>query len=93
MCEQLEERRLLSAPVPAIALFANSSSIIAGQAVHAEVDPANTVLGSGTAVTANYKWDFGDTTSGSVNDVLPGFNAAHVYSTPGTYTLTLKTGR
>ena len=34
---------------------------------------------------AEVTWDFGD--PGSAYDVLPGFNAAHVYDQPGTYTI------
>jgi len=37
---------------------------------------------------ASYDWDFGD---GSAH--FSGFNAAHVYETPGTYTVTLKVTR
>lgn len=36
---------------------------------------------------AVYAWDFGDP-AGAFN-TLPGFNAAHVYDEPGTYTITL----
>jgi len=44
-------------------------------------------LASGTPLTAKYEWDFGD---GTPTARLPGWNAAHVYDTPGTYTLSLR---
>ena len=47
----------------------------------------NSTLGAGTAIDANYQWNFGDT-HGAFN-TLPGFNAAHIYNTPGTYPITL----
>lgn len=50
---------------------------------HADV--IDVPLGSGTPMTAKYEWDFGDP-SGS-HDRLVGWNAAHVYDNPGTYTV------
>jgi PKD domain/RTX calcium-binding nonapeptide repeat (4 copies) len=44
-------------------------------------------LGDGTPITINYQWNFGDV-KGEYN-VLPGFNASHIYDSPGTYTITL----
>jgi SdrD B-like domain/PKD domain/Right handed beta helix region len=44
-------------------------------------------LGSGSPITTNYQWNFGDP-SGQYN-TLPGYNASHVYNNPGTYTITL----
>ena len=35
-----------------------------------------------------YEWDFGD-----LSPKFYGFNAAHIYETPGTYTVTLKVTR
>ena len=46
-------------------------------------------LGTGTPLTTRYAWDFGDTNTGSQYNTLIGFNAAHLYDTPGTYTVTL----
>jgi hypothetical protein len=43
--------------------------------------------GSGTATNCTIEWNFGD--SGSAYDVMNGFNAAHVYTNAGTYTITL----
>ncbi len=45
------------------------------------------VLGSGSPITTNYQWNFGDP-SGQYN-TLPGYNASHVYNNPGIYTITL----
>lgn len=44
-------------------------------------------LGSGSPIQATYNWNFGD--SASQYNQLVGFNAAHVYDNPGTYTITL----
>lgn len=44
-------------------------------------------LGVGTPLTARYQWNFGDT--GSKYNDLVGWDAAHTYLTPGTYTITL----
>jgi hypothetical protein len=38
-------------------------------------------------MTTTYAWDFGD--PAAKRNTLPGFNVAHVYDTPGEYTLTL----
>jgi PKD repeat protein len=51
-------------------------------AAHNEAD-----LGQGTVLTARYQWDFGD--PNGAHDQLEGWNAAHVYDVPGTYTITL----
>ena len=44
-------------------------------------------LGSGTVLTTHFQWNFGDP-SGKYN-ILDGWNASHIYDTPGTYTVTL----
>jgi PKD repeat protein len=44
-------------------------------------------LGQGTVLTARYQWDFGD--PNGAHDHLEGWNAAHVYDAPGTYTIKL----
>ena len=62
-------------------------SVSAGHAVH--LHGLSTGLDTGTALTTHYQWDFGDQTTASQYDQLDGFNAAHVYNTPGTYTATL----
>jgi hypothetical protein len=62
-----------------------SDTLIAGQTI--QVNAANSGLGDGDPLDATFTWNFGDY-NGSY-DTLTGFNAAHVYSTPGTYTVTL----
>jgi PKD domain/RTX calcium-binding nonapeptide repeat (4 copies) len=47
----------------------------------------NSTLGYGSPIDANFQWNFGDP-NGQYN-TLPGFNATHIYTTPGTYTITL----
>ena len=44
-------------------------------------------LGAGTPIDANYQWNFGDYSS--PYNYLPGFNASHIYTTAGTYTISL----
>jgi PKD repeat protein len=51
------------------------------------VDALSSKLVVGTPLTAEYQWDFGD--PGTQFDTMTGFNASHVYDTPGTYTITL----
>ena len=65
------------------ALFENAP---AGHAVH--VNAVQSRIHSGTSLSAAYEWDFGD--SGSKYNRLKGYNAAHVYTRPGQYTITLK---
>jgi PKD repeat protein len=59
---------------------------VAPAVVH--VDGLNCPLPVGTPLTTRYDWDFGDP-HGKYN-TLTGFNAAHLYDFPGTYTITLK---
>jgi hypothetical protein len=66
---------------PQIKVNAISTTIIAGQAFHAEA--ASTIVPGFQAEDATFTWNFGDP-AGRWN-VLPGFNSAHVYETPGTY--------
>jgi hypothetical protein len=58
---------------------------MASHAVH--VSALSSQLGSGDALSTQFKWDFGE--PGSQFDTLVGWNAAHLYSNPGTYTITL----
>jgi len=51
------------------------------------VQAVNSTFGSGTDINSTIAWDFGD--PGSEYNDLNGFNAAHVYANPGTYTITL----
>jgi PKD repeat protein len=62
------------APVPVVGIGIN-------------VRATSSSVGTGSPITANYQWDFGD--PGSQYNQLPGFNASHVYDNPGTYTIKL----
>ena len=44
-------------------------------------------FGDGTSLNSTIAWNFGDPTS--QYNTLVGFNAAHAYASPGTYTITL----
>ncbi|HUB26805.1 MAG TPA: PKD domain-containing protein [Tepidisphaeraceae bacterium] len=61
--------------------------ICAGQAM--QVNAINSDLAGGTPLNTTFNWDFGDTTPESQFNELQGFNAAHVYNTPGEFTVTL----
>jgi len=71
----------------AVITAVSPQDIIAGQAVHLEA--LNSTLAGDTPLTARFQWDFGDTTAGSNFNDLSGWNAAHLYDTPGIYTVTL----
>src|SRR5437016_4661888 len=86
----LEQRRFLSVSAH-IRLLNNEDTIQAGQSVHVNALPTRsggTSFGSGEAISSRFQWNFGD--PGGDYNKLPGFNAAHVYDTPGTYNLRLK---
>jgi len=51
------------------------------------VHGVDTPLSRGLPQTALYLWDFGDV--GSKYNLLEGFNAAHIYDKPGSYTIAL----
>jgi PKD repeat protein len=70
-------------PRPVINLIGKSG--VGPMAVH--VHALGSTLNAGTYITARYQWDFGDST-GRFN-TLDGWNAAHLYERPGTYTITL----
>lgn len=72
------------APMPLIDVIDNSVPF--GHAIH--VHGLSSSLRGGSAIDARYEWNFGD--SGSKYNTLSGFNAAHVYSKPGSYTITLR---
>lgn len=74
-------------PLKAVITTTTPTSIIAGEAVH--VQGLSSGLGVGTPLTTRFHWNFGDSTSGSEYNDLDGFNAAHIYNNPGTYTVTL----
>ncbi len=70
-------------PEPVIHVLDNSGMAPFAAHVHA----LDSTIGVGDSLTARYRWDFGDPEA--PYDQLEGFNAAHVYDTPGTYTITL----
>jgi hypothetical protein len=56
-----------------------------GQPLH--VEATGTVIPGADLEDARFRWDFGD--AGSRYNQMDGFNAAHVYDRPGTYTVRL----
>lgn len=70
----------------AVISVVGSTSVPAGHAIH--VNGLSSSLNAGSPLTARYDWNFGD--SGSKYNTLVGFNAAHTYERPGTYTITLR---
>ncbi|MFT3785188.1 MAG: PKD domain-containing protein [Tepidisphaeraceae bacterium] len=74
-----------SKDAPSVKFDLSAVTTRAGQAVH--VDGTDTTITGGDLEDAKFVWNFGDP-NGRFN-TLPGFNAAHVYETPGTYTVTL----
>ncbi len=79
----LTRTAVASPPQPVIHMLSNAG--MAPFAVHVHALDSN--LGAGSSLTARYQWDFGDP-QGAYN-TLEGFNAAHLYDAPGTYTVTL----
>src|SRR5262245_15608073 len=71
-------------PTPVIQASATSGA--APFTVH--VNALNTTLSVGDPLTARYQWDFGDP-AGQFNAV-DGWNAAHIFDAPGTYSVKLK---
>jgi hypothetical protein len=70
----------------ALISFTSSQTFVAGLSVH--VNALSSKLGAGTVLNATYSWNFGD--NGSAYNTLVGFDAAHKYNSPGTYTITLQ---
>jgi len=62
------------------------STVYPLESVNVQAD--NSYFGSGTILNSQITWNFGDPGS-AYNDTLVGFNAAHAYANPGTYTITL----
>lgn len=62
-------------------------TIKVGHVLHVEA-PSSMLPGS-TENMDLFAWTFGDTTTGSVFNATKGFNAAHLYDTAGSYTVTL----
>jgi hypothetical protein len=75
-----------NAASPKASISAQRKEIMAGHAIH--VHGTGSSLGDGSPQNALYEWDFGD--KGSAYNLVQGFNAAHLYEQPGTYTITLK---
>ncbi|HET6247963.1 MAG TPA: PKD domain-containing protein [Tepidisphaeraceae bacterium] len=73
-----------TAPTPVIVVLGGSGNEPHSVFVHA----LDSTLGAGTPLTARYQWDFGDKPGTQYNDLV-GWDAAHTYNTPGTYTITL----
>jgi len=61
------------------------NNITVDHAVH--VNGISSNLKAGSLLTAKFQWDFGD--PGSKYNQLVGWNAAHLYQTPGTYKIKL----
>ncbi|MGB7161408.1 MAG: PKD domain-containing protein, partial [Tepidisphaeraceae bacterium] len=74
----------VGAPVPVITAI--SRTVQAGHSIHVNALASN--FKSGDALSAKYEWNFGDA-NGRWN-TLSGWNAAHVYDKPGTYTIALR---
>src|SRR5206468_7073095 len=53
------------------------------------VNAVDLPLKHGNWLTARYEWDFGDATPGSRFNQLVGWTAGHVYTTPGSYLVSL----
>ncbi len=74
----------VGAPVPVITTI--SKNVQAGHSIH--VNALATNFKRGDALSAKYEWNFGD--NDAKWNTLAGWNAAHVYDQPGTYTITLR---
>jgi len=61
------------------------TNITAGEGV--EVNALTSQLNGASPLIVKYQWNFGD--PNSQFNTLPGWNAGHVYDTPGAYTITL----
>jgi PKD domain len=101
ICEAVEPRWMLSVTVSINVVGsapASSYNVSAGIpfAVNATVNVNGSQQSDTTAISNDYEWDFGDVTAGSAGvpasefNHLPGFNAAHIYNTPGTYQVKLQ---
>ena len=70
---------------PVIKVEAIDDAAIVGQAF--ALDATATTIPGHDVEDAHFEWNFGD--PAGKHNALPGFNAAHVYDRPGTYTATL----
>ena len=71
------------APVARIQTLIDNAPV--GTAIH--VDGLVSTLNAGDAEDGKFEWDFGD--AGARFNTMVGFNAAHLYAKPGTYTVRL----
>jgi hypothetical protein len=83
---QLTQTSFSTAALKAHIVFKTPNVFYAGMSV--EVSGLSSTLGSGTPLTDQYHWDFGDL-SGTQYDGLDGWSAGHIYNTPGQYTVSL----
>ena len=67
-------------------LTTSTASGMAPLTVH--VHGLSSGVGEGNELTARYEWNFGD--GNAPFNTLVGWNAAHTFNSPGTYTITLK---
>ncbi|MDB5354488.1 MAG: hypothetical protein JWN24_941 [Phycisphaerales bacterium] len=89
-CEPLETRTHFSVTANITVVgSAPSSSYSVPAGIPFAVNTTGMTMTDTAAITNNYKWNFGDTTAGSEFNILPGFNAAHIYNTAGSYKLNL----
>jgi Ca2+-binding RTX toxin-like protein len=70
---------------PQLVVKVLGQTVIAGQQIHANA--LSSTLRTGTILTAKFDWNFGD--PGGAYNSLRGWNVAHAYEAPGTYTLAL----
>jgi PKD repeat protein len=73
------------ADAPSVVINLMQSGVSVDHAIH--VNGLSTDLKTGTVLTAKFVWDFGD--PGSKFNQLVGWNAAHLYTQPGKYTIRL----
>jgi hypothetical protein len=83
--EPLERRLMLSAAPRAVITMTDNSTVLPAETVN--VEAVASTWGSGDVLHDTINWNFGD--PGSAYNTLIGFNAAHAYAKPGTYTITL----
>jgi hypothetical protein len=85
--EALEPRVLLSV-TPVITSL--DDSVMDGMAIH--VRGTDSSFDGNAPQSLSFDWNFGDVVNGQAapHNHMNGFNAAHVYDAPGTYTITLK---
>jgi PKD repeat protein len=69
------------------ALIANISGCIRARDAAYEAQVSQSYLGNGSIYKSEFAWNFGD--AGAPYNQVPGFNGAHVFDNPGTYTVTV----